>query len=244
MRIALISDIHGNLVSLNAVLADIEQRQVNQIICLGDIATLGPQPAEVMARIRQLGCTCIMGNHDEFLIDPNLIGSYTGENWLRQTIEWCINQLPPEDIEFVRTFRPSLEVPLNETNDKLLCYHGSPRSNTDLLLAITPPTNLDVILSGYKATIMAGGHTHIQMLRQHKGTLVVNSGSIGMPFEQAMYVHAPRFLPWAEYAILNYHNGHITIELCRVAVQMEKVLQAGQESNLPGKKDWLRNWVT
>jgi predicted phosphodiesterase len=61
MRVALISDIHGNLVSLEAVLADIDREGVDQIVCLGDVAGLGPQPREILARLQALGCICIMG---------------------------------------------------------------------------------------------------------------------------------------------------------------------------------------
>jgi predicted phosphodiesterase len=70
MRIAIISDIHGNMVALDAALADIESEHVDQIVCLGDVAEFGPHPREVLARLRALGCPVIMGNTDERLIDP------------------------------------------------------------------------------------------------------------------------------------------------------------------------------
>ena len=81
MRVALISDIHGNSVSLEAVLADIERENVDQIICLGDISTLGPKPVEVMDRIRDLGCECILGNHDFFLLILNISINKRSINW-------------------------------------------------------------------------------------------------------------------------------------------------------------------
>ncbi len=73
MRIALISDIHANEVALGAVLDDIERTGVDRVVCLGDVATLGPRPESVLDRIRQMDCPCIMGNHDAFLLDPELI---------------------------------------------------------------------------------------------------------------------------------------------------------------------------
>src|SRR3954468_20883448 len=66
MRIALISDVHGSELALNAVLADIARTGVDQIVCLGDTATLGPRPREVLERLAELRCICILGNHDEF----------------------------------------------------------------------------------------------------------------------------------------------------------------------------------
>lgn len=70
MRIALISDIHGNLISLEAVLADIDREEADQIICLGDVATIGPQPREVVAKLKASGLTGITGNHESYLLNP------------------------------------------------------------------------------------------------------------------------------------------------------------------------------
>ena len=77
MRIALISDLHGNEVALKAVLDDIEEVGVDQTICLGDVATLGPRPNAVLSMLRERGYPCILGNHDAFMIDPGLIHTYT-----------------------------------------------------------------------------------------------------------------------------------------------------------------------
>jgi hypothetical protein len=76
MRIALISDLHATDVALRAVLDDIARVGVDQIICLGDVATLGPSPNLVLQMLRDIGCPCITGNHDAFLLDPQLIAKY------------------------------------------------------------------------------------------------------------------------------------------------------------------------
>ena len=73
MRVALISDLHANLVAIQAVLADIQRVGVDQIFCLGDVATLGPAPGAVLQLLRDLRCPCILGNHDAFLLDAALI---------------------------------------------------------------------------------------------------------------------------------------------------------------------------
>ena len=69
MNIALISDIHGNLAAFEAVLADIERVQPDQVDCLGDVLAEGPQPREVLARLRALGCPVVLGNADAELLD-------------------------------------------------------------------------------------------------------------------------------------------------------------------------------
>ena len=70
MRIALISDLHGVLEATERVLADIAQVGVDQIICLGDVTLFGPQPREVLHRVRALGCPVVMGNTDAWALDP------------------------------------------------------------------------------------------------------------------------------------------------------------------------------
>ncbi|HEX5442031.1 MAG TPA: metallophosphoesterase family protein, partial [Ktedonobacterales bacterium] len=69
-KIAIIADIHGNLPALEAVLAAVAAEGVERIVCLGDVATLGPQPREVIARLRTLGCPVVMGNTDAILLAP------------------------------------------------------------------------------------------------------------------------------------------------------------------------------
>lgn len=245
MRIALLSDIHGNLVSLNAVLADIQSQQVDDIVFLGDMATLGPQPHEVVERMRSLDCTCIMGNHDTYLSDPMALQAYSNTPWLNQAVRWCIQQLSPEDLAFIRSFKPSLEISLNpdqpETN-KLLCFHGSPRSDVDTILATTPKKKLKKMLNHHQATVFAGGHTHIQMIRQHKGLLIMNPGSVGQPFAQSPFKNTPCIMPWAEYAIVSWNQGILSVGLRRVPIDLDAVRQAAYNSTLPQKEGWINNW--
>ncbi len=242
MRIALISDIHGNIVSLEAVLSDIKKQNVDQTICLGDVATLGPQPVAVMDRIRELSIDCILGNHDFFLLEPSVLHEYMDAPWFADSIAWCAQQLRPQDFNFIRSFKPIIEIPMPDQH-KLLCFHGSPKSNTDIILAMTPPTTVDELLGGHKATVMVGGHTHMQMMRQHKGIMLVNAGSVGMPFEQALFIHAPRYLPWAEYAIVTCQNDVVSVDLRRVPVSVKDLVLAAENSGFPDSSDWVKNWM-
>jgi predicted phosphodiesterase len=232
MRIALISDIHGNLVSLKAVLADITRERIDQVVCLGDVATLGPQPREVIALLKTLGCPCVMGNHDSFLLNPALIHEYTDAPWVVEVVDWCVSQLSRADIDYLQSFQPLLEIPVG-AGSTLLCFHGSPRSSQDLILATTPAAELDEMLDGHTATIMAGGHTHLQMLRQHKGLMIVNAGSVGAPLEQLPFEGRPCILPWAEYAIVSLVNGVLSAELRRIPIDLDAVKQATLASDMP-----------
>src|SRR5438270_12277922 len=75
MRIAVISDMHGNCVALDAVLADLASRQVDRVVCLGDAVQGGPQPAEAIARLRELACPAVMGNADDWLLTAQHTGT-------------------------------------------------------------------------------------------------------------------------------------------------------------------------
>jgi putative phosphoesterase len=222
MRIALISDIHGNQLALEAVMGDAKRRQVDRVVCLGDTATLGPRPREVLATLRDLGCPCILGNHDAFLLDPALVARYTRVPVIVQAIDRCREQLTEADIAFIRTFREEHYVPL-PGDRRLYLFHGSPDSNTRDVLATTPSDDLDALLGDRRASVMAGGHTHIQMLRQHRGTWLVNPGSVGMPFREYVSGARPEIMPHAEYAIVDASADVIGVELLRVPLDKERL---------------------
>jgi putative phosphoesterase len=232
MRIALISDLHANLVALDAVLLDAERAGVDQLVCLGDVATLGPCPREILARLRALGCVCILGNHDEFLLEPALVRKYSEHQVVVDSVDWCRDRLTAEDVAFVRGFRRTYEVAL-EGGGTLLLFHGSVRSNVEDLLATTSPERLDQALDGRSATVLAGGHTHLQMLRQHRGMLLVNPGSVGLPFREYAQGGPPVLLPDAEYAIVASSPAGVTVELRRVRVAGERLREAVASSDVP-----------
>lgn len=237
MRLALISDIHGSDVALEAVLAGIHRERVDQIVCLGDVATLGPQPREAIARLKASGCLCVMGNHDAFLLHPDLIHAYTTEALIVESVDWCRRQLAQADLDTVRPYLPLINIPL-DPNTALLCFHGSPKSNTDNIWATTPAAELDAMLDGHTATVLACGHTHIQMLRQHRGLMLVNPGSVGQPFAETPAAGPPRLLPWAEYAIVNWKNETLGVELRRVPFDLGAMRKSVLASSIP-LKGWL-----
>jgi putative phosphoesterase len=215
MRVALISDLHGNELALEAALDDIARLGVDEIVCLGDVATLGPRPSAILARLRALGCVCILGNHDEFLFNPELLRKYTEAPIIVEAVDWCRAQLSSDELDFLRSFRAGHEIALDD-GASLLLFHGSPKSHMQDLLATTPPDELDRLLDGKRARVMAGGHTHIQMLRQHHGDLLVNPGSVGMPFRDYVAGQEPTLMLHAEYAIVEGAGGHVSVILRRV----------------------------
>lgn len=213
MRFLLVSDLHGNELALDAVLADAHKVGFDQLICLGDVATLGPRPSAVLARLRDLGCPCILGNHDEFMLEPDLVRSYSEFPLVVASVDATREALSASEIAFIRTFVRTVQL------DDVFLYHGTPRSNMEDLLVSTPPERVDEMLDGKHAQVLAGGHTHLQMLRQHRGMLIVNPGSLGQPFREYASGGPPVILPHAEYAIVEVSASGVSVDLRRVALE-------------------------
>ena len=98
-----ISDIHGNCVALDAVLADLSHRNHDRVVCLGDAVQGGPQPAETVQRLRELGCPVVMGNADAWLLTG--VDIHGAEHTSQQQLdvrEWSLSQLVEADREFMR----------------------------------------------------------------------------------------------------------------------------------------------
>jgi predicted phosphodiesterase len=246
MRIAIIADTHGNLIALNTVLAEITAQGIEQLVCLGDVAGLGPQPREVIARLRALACPVVMGNADEFLLDPSVLDPQhhpAADDSLRRMHDmerWCAAQLRPEDRAYIRTFQPTVEVPLSRGRS-LLCYHGSPRSNREEIRASTPDADLVERLGLRRALVMAGGHTHEQFFRRLDQTIVINPGSVGLPYE-TLPAGGARNPPWAAYAVLTVEDGRLDVDLRRVPVDQAAIRQALLDSGMPHAAGWAADW--
>jgi putative phosphoesterase len=231
-RIALISDIHGNEMALRRVLDDINRSGVDQIACLGDVATLGPHPREVLEMVRQSCDFCILGNHDEYLFDARGIANHTTSPLVAGAVEQCRSGLTAAEIALVKSFERKMAVPLAGGGD-LLLFHGSPDSNDCDLLAETSDAELANHLGAQQAAIMTGGHTHIQMLRQHRGRWLVNPGSVGLAFERFACGGPPTLMAQAEYAILESRDGEVSVTLRRLALDRLELLNAARSWDSP-----------
>lgn len=242
MRIALISDIHGNLAAFNAVLEVITQEQPDQIVCLGDSAASGPQPHDVLVRLRELGCPVVMGNADVEMLSPPLDRPDADEQTRKMDdiIRWGAAQLDDADRAFVASFQPTIEISLGEAGT-LLCCHGSPRSYDDLILSTTPNEELAPMLEGTAAAVQAGGHTHIRMLRAWDKREIVNPGSVGLAFEHFLAGN-PRVPPWAEFAMLSIAAGAVSIDFRRLPYDQSATIRAMHERGMPHAAWWTESW--
>ena len=239
MKLALLSDIHGNYLALQKVLEDLGSDDY-RIVCLGDVAWGGPQPSEVIARLRKLACPVVMGNTDEVLIGKRKENRNRPDaRKFTEIGEWCKSVLSSSDRAFIKSFRPTVKLELG--GEKILCYHGSPMSNVEGILSLTDDKDLGRMLAGSPERILAGGHTHVQMIRRFRDKLIINPGSVGLPFEDAGK-SGSRNPVWAEYAIMSYQNGNLSVSLKRVEYDVKELKKSVRASEIPHKEWWIEGW--
>ncbi len=239
MRTAVVSDVHGNLVALEAVLEALEGERVDQIVCLGDTAATGPQPRETVVAILKVGCPVVLGNTDEWLADPRIESDADPDTRRVDEIDlWCADQLLPAHLSFLRALPMSIEVPLGD-GATMLCFHGSPRSNTEGILATTPDEDLALMLGDAGVTVVAGGHTHAQMLRRLGGMTAINPGTVGRPYARYSLPHTP---PQAEYALITSGGGGLGIDLRRTPIDVNRVVRVALASGMPHARWWASVW--
>jgi putative phosphoesterase len=239
MRVAVLSDLHGNPFALDAVLADLPAG-VDELVCLGDVA-IGPFPTETVWRLRELDCPVVMGNWDEWFLEgvPEL-GGEVGPRLSAQG-EWCASRLSPDELDFLRGFRRKLEFELEGTS--AACFHGSPRADGELLLPDVSRAELDAALEGVDADLILTGHTHLQMLRRRPGSLFVNVGSVGLPFSDGPSGDSLRVSRWAEYALAEGGRGGLRVEFRRVPYDVDEMLAAARASRMPHAEWWVSCWL-
>lgn len=238
------ADIHGNQIGLEAVLEELRAEQIDQLICLGDLAAGGPQPGESVARVRELGCPVIMGNGDLWMTNWVEPAEPTQEEPARQLLEiarWCRQQLSPDDLSFLSGLHATYEVRFDDRTS-MLCFHGSPLSCYDVITSTTPDQELDRLFAGHGASILIGGHTHVPMLRRYGEAILINPGSVGLPHGRIRSRSPIRIPPCAEYAVVSVEGGKVRTELRRLPIDLDTLRRAALESGMPHARWWADRW--
>ena len=238
MRVAVISDIHGNCIALDKALEDIQRQPADRIVCLGDAIQGGPQPAEVVARLQQIHCPVVMGNADAWLLTGRETGNEATNEERQKTLTavraWSLTQLSAADRSFIEGFQPTVEMEL-EAGRTLLCFHGSPASFDDIILPDILQEQLFHFLGQYGADVLTGGHTHVQYVRRigRDARLFFNPGSIGLAYSHHQPEDSFRADPWAEYAVLTSEGGSLALEFRRVPYEVAPLIKAYEISGRP-----------
>ena len=175
-RIAVISDIHGNLPALEAVLAELPP--VDHVVVGGDVAA-GPLPAETLDALAGLDARCVMGNADRLMVaafdagaDPDAL-----EDPIARLDAWCARRITRGHRDALAAYEPTVSL------DGIRFCHGSPRSDEEIITALSPEARLAPMFEGVEEGVVVCGHTHHQFDRAVLGKRLVNAGSVGMPYE-------------------------------------------------------------
>jgi predicted phosphodiesterase len=244
MRVAVLSDIHGNAVALEAVLTDLESYPADQLVCLGDAVQGGAQPVEVVARLRTLGCPVVMGNADAWLLSGRETGTETVSPAQEAMRQWSLGRLSDADRRFIADFVPTYTVPL-PGGKSLLAFHGSPTSFDDILLPDTPYEDFARLYGPFAPAILTGGHTHLQYVRRLGETFYFNPGSIGVVYDQQQPDEPETLLrldPWAEYAVLEVTGERLALEFRRVPFAVDSLIAAARDSGCPGSERYAAQY--
>lgn len=231
LRLALVSDIHGNVLALEAALAEIEQHAPDRIVILGDLVLNGPRPVESVEKVMQLeaaGAYVIAGNTDIAVAD----GDYTAAfPWLdevpaghRAASEWARDVLRDEQLEYLR--RLPAERRLSIGDELVLACHASPGSQTSGLPADLDPAVTVQRVTRTDARVICCGHTHVADVRELGRKLIVNPGSCGYAFDGS---------PDACWALLTLDEDEDPeVELFRTAYDAHAAAEETAERGLPG----------
>lgn len=183
MRVAAIYDIHANLPALEAVLQDVRQVGVDQVVVGGDVLP-GPMPRETLASLQNLDTPVqfIYGNGEvavhEQMSGKEPIGVPEPH---RPVIRWTAEQLDPEHERLLSHWPKTLRFEIPGLGEVMFC-HATPRNENEIFTQRTAQEKLLPIFEGLGASAVVCGHTHMQFDRMIGATRVLNAGSVGMPF--------------------------------------------------------------
>lgn len=240
MRIGLIADIHGNLTALDIVLSQLDAGQVDHVVCLGDLAVLGPQPNEVISRVRRRQIPTVCGNTDAWLVRDHPIPAKPPDS--PETValtEWAARQVDEVNRAFLAQLPLSCAMPLALGRD-ILCFHATPDSVDDIIAQRRPDGGGEQL-----RPVLAGGHTHIQEVRRLDDKIYINPGSVGLPGvgPDGPGIPVNRNVSWAEFAVIDDGMGRTDISLRRIPLDINQMWLEVQRSGMPHADWWRSRWA-
>lgn len=229
MRIAIISDIHGNYIALEAVLRDLaEQPSVDQLVIAGDLCLNGPCPREVLQRVQELHCPVIQGNVDAEVVTQ---ASGKGEK-KRNTATWTREQIGQAGIDYLASLPFSHRIS-NSNGSDLLIVHANPLNLEDAIFPNASDSTLEHFLGSLDSKIgaLAFGHLHIAYTRHWRHLLLVDVGSCGIPRDED---HR------ASCGVLSWQDRHWEAEIRRVAYDVQAVVKQIKTSGMPNPEKRIK----
>lgn len=224
MRIAAFGDVHGNLTALEAVLQDLAAERPDAVVCMGDLAFRGPEPAECLAAVRALGIPCVHGNTDLLLLSAvpgpwsaGIPAACRAPAAAQPWLNWHTARLSAADLRYLAGLPFSHR--LEADGQRLLFVHATPQDCTSTIQPGDAPAALEARLAGTEADALVMGHIHRAFAFRQGGALLVNTGAVGFSLDG----------DWrAAYALLDTARGGV--ELRRVAYDRERALAAARRA--------------
>jgi len=233
MRIAIFSDVHGNLSGLEAVLADVAHHAPDLVVFAGDLCLMGPRPGDCLRRVRELRLPAVLGNTDEWTAGGGAPPATHAER-----IRWTRDQLTDDEAGWLGGLPFGLTVsPTADPADDLRIVHANPRDLNDILFPSEAhqtaywsavrqsDAELEPLLGDVTAAVLAFGHLHIPNLRQWGRLALVNVASVSMPGDGDAR---------AKYALLTWAGGRWSAEHQRVPYDVGQEAGAFRERRPPG----------
>jgi putative phosphoesterase len=228
MRIGILSDIHGNMPALEAVLTDMSRRQLDAMFCLGDLVGYGASPNEVTAEIKASGIPTIMGNYDDGVgFDRDECGCAYRDPGEKQrghrSLLWTRDNTSHENKAFLRSL--VAEIRREAAGKRLLLVHGSPRRMNEYLFEDRPLSSFQRLAASSNADIIVFGHTHRPYTKLVDGVRFVNAGSVGKPKDG----------DWRACYLILQPGADEAVEFVRLEYDIDRAMQAIRHTDLPGE---------
>ncbi|CAG7616883.1 metallophosphoesterase family protein [Paenibacillus allorhizosphaerae] len=225
MKLAFISDIHGNAVALEAVLEDVRNKSVDRIYVLGDICYRGPDPKRSLERVRSLQTEVIKGNADEWVVRGIRPGEVPEQaiDMMNRERDWTLSRLDPQDVDYLNQLPTELKLQIEGVS--ISAFHATP----DSLFEVIPPYADDEeikakLMSASVTDVYVYAHIHKPYIRYLDGKVVINTGSVGLPFDG---------MTKASYAIVEVEKGRIRTSVERVCFPIDEVIRQYEEAQYP-----------
>lgn len=226
MRLAVVSDTHGNATAFEAVIQDLKDQSPDAVVFLGDIVMRGPQPKECVDLVKSLNpLAVIRGNYDDLFTrfpEPGWEPSNAKEELVLRAFEYDREQMTEEDQAWLAHLPKELTYEFEEVPTEM--YHAGPSSLVEVKYPWATLDELDTLHKNESTRLVLYGHVHHAHTRQGRGRLIVNCGSVGMPFDGDNR---------ASYAIVDFKKQDIAIQLRRVTYDIEAALEAAKSRNMP-----------
>jgi predicted phosphodiesterase len=230
MRIAIISDIHGNLAALEAVLRDLDHQEVGEVLVGGDLAEGGRQPGEVLDLLMARGWPAVVGNADALLLE--VAGGRRAETEVaRTTAVWTVSHVRPDHLDYLRSLPLSFRRVI-PGGGELVLIHATPWSVEEMVPPDAPEEVARRMLSEGRARVVVYGHIHSAYQRTLPEGLLVSVGGVSGSNDRD---------PRPTYSILTL-GAEVTVEVRRVAYDVERELAAIERAGLPLVPE-LRRWL-